>query len=126
MKLPEPQSNMQGCDFEAHTLDLPQCCPVSHNPLPGSTVTICYRPGAYVLDIVTLYTYIHQYVGGLQDENGEIIVRDLEVMIARIAEDCAQVVQVPVSACARLLLTPKQSLYAFVRKKPESKGCLSQ
>src|SRR5260221_3490350 len=92
--------------MESHVLDIPPCCPVSHNPLLGSTITICYKPQMHVLDVLPLPAYIRSFVGGLRNAAGEIEVRDMEQMIQRIADDCCQAVGVPVRVYARLLLRP--------------------
>lgn len=118
MRLPETMDNVSGCQFEAHILDLPECCPISKNPRPGSTITICYRPDAFKLEVIALRAYISQYRGGLRDEQGEIIVRDMEGMIARIAADCARVVCVPVRVFASLIVRPQQVMRLLARGYP--------
>lgn len=118
MRQIDTQPNTQSTSYlEAHTLDLPQCCPVSRNPFPGSTVTITYRPGQCCLEVASLYAYIHQFKGGLKDDTGTIVVRNMEDMIARIAYDCAQAAGVDVSVCAQLVIAPKQRLMMLVRGK---------
>ncbi|GHO61333.1 hypothetical protein KSC_002250 [Ktedonobacter sp. SOSP1-52] len=104
--------------LEQHTLELPDCCPVSKNPRPGSKVTISYRAKEMVLDITPLYAYIHQFVGGLRTETGELDVRDMEGMLLRIAHDCAQVVRVPVRVTAQLYVLPKQEMKIVARGYP--------
>ena len=118
MRLPETlPTNIDG-RREVHVLELPPCCPVSKNPRPGSFIMICYRPQGIVLEVGALYAYIHQFRGGLRDETGEIVIRDMEGMIARIAQDCADAVDVPVSVCADLVIAPKQRMLLTVRCKP--------
>src|SRR5258708_39212989 len=105
--------------MESHVLDIPQCCPVSHNPLSGSTITICYRPMDTVLDVIPLPIYIRSFIGGLRNAAGEIEVRDMEHMIQRIANDCCQAVGVPVRVYARLLLRPTQTMLLKDRAYPK-------
>lgn len=105
--------------FEAHTFDLPQCCPVSKNPFPGSKITIAYRAKEMVLDVTPLYAYIHSFVGGLHNDEGELVVRDMEGMLLRIAQDCAQVVGVPVRVTAQLAILPKQHVNVIARGYPK-------
>lgn len=117
MRLPATVMS-QSRHLEAHTLNIPPCCPVSRNPRPGSTLTICYRPVGASLEVAALYAYIHQYRGGLKDEHGAILVRNMEEMIARVASDCAQATGVPVNVCANLVIAPRQAMYLLVRAKP--------
>lgn len=118
MRLPEVLPTVSDGRMEAHIIELPPCCPVSKNPRPGSIIIICYRPQGSVLEVGALYAYIHQYKGGLKDETGTLIIRDMEGMVGLIAEHCAQVVGVPVSVCAQLVIAPKQAMYLLVRSKP--------
>jgi hypothetical protein len=91
---------------------------VSKNPRPGSTITICYQPAGHVLEVGALFAYIHQYKGGLRDEQGELLVRDMEGMIARIAQDCATTLGVPVRVIAQLVIAPKQEMRVRVSAQP--------
>jgi hypothetical protein len=118
MRLPETLPTSSDGRLESHVLELPPCCPVSKNPRPGSTLTICYRPCGTVLEVGALYAYIHQYKGGLRDALGAIVVRDMEGMVSLIAQHCADAVGVPVSVCAHLVIAPKQRMYVLVRKTP--------
>lgn len=106
--------------FEQHTLDIPPCCPVSKNPRPGSKITISYRAKADVLEIASLMAYIHRFVGGLHSASGELVVRDMEGMLLRIAHDCAQALGVPVRVRAELVLLPRQEASVVARGYPES------
>ncbi len=119
MRSPETLPTVSDGRLEVHVLELPPCCPVSKNPRPGSTIMICYRPSGIVLEVGALYAYIHQYQGGLRDEAGTIIIRDMEGMVALIAQQCADAVGVAVSVSADLVIAPKQRMYLMVRKKPE-------
>lgn len=108
------------CGIECHTLALPDgCCPVSKNPVQGSVITIVYKPRHVVLDVLSIPAYLRSYRGGLKDEHGKIIVRDMEGMVDRIAEDCCTALGVPVRVYANLLLNPKQSMMVRVRSYPQ-------
>lgn len=93
-----------------HILDLPACCPVSKNPRPGSKLFIRYRPVGNVLEVGSLYAYIHQYRGGLRDEQGTLLIRDMEGMISLIARHCSEALGVPVQVRAKLAIAPKQEM----------------
>jgi hypothetical protein len=106
--------------LECHIVDLPSgLCPVSKNPQPGSTITIMYCPRGTVLEVAHLYAYLHQYRGGLRDEQGTIIVRNMEEMIDRVARDCAEVLGVPVRVYANLVIAPKQHMLLRSRGYPQ-------
>lgn len=85
---------------QTHILALPSMCPVSGNPLPGSYVAIRYTPTDCYLEVYSLERYIQRFVGGWLSRG----IRDMEQVIATIAEDCAQAVDVPVTVRARLVL----------------------
>lgn len=112
----------QSQHLEIHQLEVPSCCPVSKNPRPGSMVMICYRPAGFVVDVLTFPAYIRGFQGGLKDEQGNLLIRDMEAMIARLALDCANVVGVAVSVWAKLVIAPKQDMYLLVRRKPGKTG----
>lgn len=88
---------------------LPQCCPISRNPRPGSEIRIRYRPRGRVLEVYALRRYLDTYVGG----KGE--VRAMEAMIQTIAADCAAALGVPVSVVADLWLEPVQQMRLVCR-----------
>ena len=90
MRLPETLPTVEDGRMEAHILDVPPCCPVSKNPRPGSKLIIRYKPAGKVLEVASLYAYLHQYKGGLRDESGNLLVRDMEGMISLIAQHCSE------------------------------------
>ncbi len=104
--------------FMSHTLDIPPCCPVSGNPLPGSTLTISYRAHLLVLEVIALRSYVNSFVGGLRGPDGNIDVRDMEGLILRVAHDCADAVGVPVKVRADLRLRPAQRMSVVARSQP--------
>ena len=86
--------------FVSHTVDIPPCCPVSGNPVAGSTVTISYRPTGIVLPVEDLADMVAEYVGG----RGAI--RGMEEMIQEICTRARDTVKVPVRVVARLRIKP--------------------
>lgn len=105
--------------FLSHEVTIPVCCPVSRNPRPGSTLTVIYRAKEQVLEVASLYAYLHQFVGGLRDRDGELEVRDMEGMLQCVAHDCAQVLHVPVRLHAQLQIVPRQQVLAIFRGYPK-------
>jgi len=93
-----------------HVLEIPPCCPVSKNPRSGSTITISYYPCGRSLEIASLYAYIHTFIGGKRDEQGELVVRDMEGMLMAIARHCAQTLGQSVTLEADLQLVPRQRM----------------
>ena len=87
---------------ERHEFDLPQCCPVTRNPQPGSVIKIKYRPQRLLLEVQSLHDYIKEYIGGRLD------VRSMEGMIQNIAQDCSNSIGVKVRVRAKLLIQPTQ------------------
>jgi len=96
-----------------NVLPLPECCPVSRNPRPGSTLTIRYRPGPWVLEVYSLKAHVQRFVGGHPDGT-----RNMEAMIQRIAQDCADLLEIPVFCHAHLLLHPDQEMRLSVTANP--------
>lgn len=98
------QLNERRCGetVERHSFDLPQCCPVSKNPQPGSVLKIRYRPNAVILEVQSIHDYIRSYIGG------RLTVRNMEGMIQGIAQDCADALGVRVRVKAKLIIQPTQ------------------
>ena len=94
-------------------LSLPRCCPVSKNPQPGSTLTLRYLARGRVLEVYSLKAYIESFVDGHMDGT-----RNMEAMIQRIAQTCANLLQTPVRATADLELMPLQQMRLTCRAKP--------
>ena len=86
--------------FLSHSTPIPQCCPVSGNPLPGSKLTVCYRPDDVVFPVEDLASFVSEYVGGRGD------IRGMEEMIQELAVRVRDVVRVPVRAYADLVIKP--------------------
>lgn len=96
----------QRCAVFVHeqTVPLPNCCPVTRNPQAGSTLTLIYQPSRTVLEVKSLAEYVESYKGGREG------VRDMEGMIAQIAQDCANTVGVRVEFKAVLEIEPGTGL----------------
>jgi NADPH-dependent 7-cyano-7-deazaguanine reductase QueF len=116
------QPNEGRCDFMdiRNVLSLPPCCPISGNPQNGSTITIAYTSGPFLLEVYALKEYIESYRGGRGD------VRSMEGMIQEIAKDCAESLSVDVVVTAHLDLAPEQKMIvvcsAYAKQtKPEEK-----
>ena len=111
----DTQPNERRCATmtETHILDLPECCPVSKNPRPGSTIEITYTPGRCYLEVASLKKYIGTYRGG----RGE--VRSMEGMIQAIAQDCANAVGRRVDVEAKLNLVPEQRMILRCLAEPQ-------
>lgn len=89
---------------ETHALDLPPCCPISGNPLSGSTIEIQYEPKDRILEVVSLCAYVDSYQGGRGD------VRSMEGMVQQITQDAADALGCTVWVLAVLNINPNQRL----------------
>lgn len=98
--------------YEKHLLDLPQCCPVTHNPQLGSTIEIGYIPKEVFLEVDSLKKYIDSYVGGKGN------VRSMEGMIQQISQDCANTLKTRVRVTAKLIIEPGQRMEIICRTLP--------
>lgn len=96
----QPNEHPELKTISEHRFDLPQMCPVSHNPMPGSVLTIRYTPAEWFLEVLSLGDYIKSFVGGKQA--GRIFIRDMEQTIQRIALDCAAAIGASVEVVADL------------------------
>lgn len=94
-------------------LEIPRCCPVSSNPQPGSRLSIRYRAGDLVLEVFRLKQYVQSFVGGHEDGT-----RNMETMVQKIAQDCADALGVPVRVTAELELLPYQQMRLVCRANP--------
>jgi hypothetical protein len=102
-----------------HQVQLEKYCPVSKNPLPGSTLTISYFSRGKVLDVIPLIIHVGKYVGGLRDEQGQLVIRDMETLIQRISDDCCEALGVMVKARADLILWPgDQKMFVHCWSRP--------
>ncbi|MDO4246442.1 MAG: hypothetical protein Q4C89_10495 [Deinococcus sp.] len=76
-----------------HVLHLPELCPMTKNPKPGSTLTLRYRAQAQLLELFSLDAYIDGFVG-------HPVVRDMEFFVQTVAEDAAHLLGHEVEAVA--------------------------
>jgi NADPH-dependent 7-cyano-7-deazaguanine reductase QueF len=112
------QPNENRCAFteHEHILELPVCCPISHNPRPGSTITISYKAQKGFLEVASLRTYIDSFIGGKDD------TRSMEGMLQDIAQTCSNVLGVDVKLASNLFIEPSQTMkvtcYAFAQTSP--------
>ena len=112
MLLTQPNQKPQTL-IEWHWLPLPQCCPVSGNPQPGSFIGICYVPSRSFLEVYSLRKYVTEYVGGRDG------VRDMEGMVQQIAQDCANEMGVYVYGGALIVLQRGDGITLFAGANPE-------
>jgi NADPH-dependent 7-cyano-7-deazaguanine reductase QueF len=89
---------------ETHVLTVPQCCPISGNPLPGSVLRIRYEPRHLILEVASLRAYVDSYKGGKGD------IRSMEGMVQAITQDCANAVQAACYVRAELNIAPDQQM----------------
>lgn len=87
-----------------HVVPLPSCCPVSGNPLPGSSITMAYLPKDRVFPVEWLEDMIREYVGGHHSRN----IRNMEEMIQDLAIRAVENVRVRIRVRADLLISPPQ------------------
>lgn len=125
MRATVPRSLVRTCSkgvrtHVTHAVELPSCCPVSRNPLPGSELSLSYHPLEAVLPVEMLRDMIASYVGG----NRERGIFGMESMIQDLAIRSAAIVGVPVRAIGRLVIEPfpgggpLQRMMVRVRAKP--------
>lgn len=76
-----------------HVLFLPELCPATLNPKPGSTLTLRYQAGELLLELFSLDTYIDAFIG-------HPVVRDMEFFVQTVALDAASALGGEVTAVA--------------------------
>ncbi|WP_102127297.1 hypothetical protein [Deinococcus planocerae] len=76
-----------------HVLHLPELCPATHNPAPGSTLTLRYEAGERLLELFSLDAYVDAFVG-------HPVVRDMEFFVQTVAQDSADALGAEVTASA--------------------------
>ena len=97
-----------------HVLHLPELCPASRNPAPGSTLTLRYAAGERLLELFSLDTYIDAFVG-------HPVVRDMELVVQTVAQDAANAAGVEVTARADVRLNRvRQEQRVTVVAEPET------
>lgn len=76
-----------------HILELPELCPKTQNPRPGSTLRLRYQAGARLLELFSLDEYVRAFVG-------HPVVRDMEFFVQTVAQDAADALGLSVVATA--------------------------
>lgn len=101
---------------QTHRLALPELCPASHNPLPGSTMLVFYKTRKRFLEVFSLSAYIKAAIG-------HPIVRDVEALTQAVALDCAGALGQKVYVEGRYQLRGlDQEVICIVKAYPPRKG----
>jgi hypothetical protein len=87
-----------------HVVDIPPCCPITGNPLRGSTLRVSYRANDRAFPIEDLEDMIREYVGGHKIRS----IQGMEEMIQNLAVRACVATGVKVRARADLLIIPPQ------------------
>lgn len=88
-----------------YTVEFPAgCCPVSHNPQPGSTLTFQYKPAGRVLEVYSLRSLLRKFVGGWPGNEAYGPERNMEGSVQLICQMAADAIAVRVKVRARLQL----------------------
>ncbi|MPY67859.1 hypothetical protein F8S09_14410 [Deinococcus sp. SDU3-2] len=101
-----------------HVLELPELCPRTRNPAPGSTLTLRYAAGERLLELFSLDHYIDAFMG-------HTVVRDMEVFVQVAAQDAANAAGVPVTASADVGLVglrQRQRVTVVAHPEPQMEG----
>ncbi len=110
-----PNPNPALDTHQAHVLELPELCPSTQNPLPGSTIVVHYKGKAAFLDAASLSAYIRA-------STGHPMAHSVEALTQAVALDCAQALQQKVHAEGRFLLRGlAQTVVVKVEAKPPRK-----
>lgn len=97
---------------QEHVIDLPELCPASHNPGPGSFLRIRYRSRGRFLEVFSLHAYVCAFVG-------HTVVRDVEMLTQAVARDCMRALgtKVKVQGCF-VLPSLNQTVRTCVTARP--------
>lgn len=101
-----------------HVLELPELCPKTRNPAPGSTLTLRYAAAGRLLELFSLDRYVDAFVG-------HTVVRDMEVFVQVTAQDAANAAGVTVTATADVGLVglrQRQRVTVVARPEPQMEG----
>lgn len=97
-----------------HILHLPELCPATQNPAPGSTLTVSYQAGEWLLELFSLDTYIDAFFA-------HPVVRDMELFVQTVAQDAANAARVQVTVLADVRLNRvRQGQRITVVAQPEA------
>ena len=98
--------------WQEHLLELPELCPHTRNPGPGSTLGIVYTAGPWFLELYALEAYLTGFVA-------HPVVRDNELLAQTVALEAAAVLSVPVEVSLDLKIVGlKQRQCVRVRAEP--------
>jgi NADPH-dependent 7-cyano-7-deazaguanine reductase QueF len=109
----QPNTQRAISTWEWHILPFSGMCPFSGNPQAGSQLVILYRPERTFLEVYALNAYIEDYKGGRDG------VRDMEGMIQQTAQDCANVLDTPVSVGAFIRLHDGNAMTVMCQGVPK-------
>jgi 7-cyano-7-deazaguanine reductase len=98
--------------LQRHVVNVPALCPATHNPQPGSTLTLTYLPAAKLLELYALTDYVHSFVG-------HQTVRDIEYFAQTLAQDCADALGVAVSVRTHFVLHLDQMVKLRIKALPK-------
>jgi NADPH-dependent 7-cyano-7-deazaguanine reductase QueF len=101
------------------TFPFERLCPVSAEPQPGSTISIAYRAGGWLLETKALRRYLASFAG--ENVYG---VRDLEEAAQVIAQQCANALGVRVRVSTAYLLAEGR-MDVDVQAVPKVAGTIS-
>ena len=96
-----------------HVLELPELCPATRNPRPGSTLTLKYRAGERLLELFSLDPYIDAFIA-------HPVVRDMELFVQTVAGHAADALGHEVEAHAEVAYNRlRQRQRVIVRAWPQ-------
>lgn len=87
---------------QTHIIAIPPLCPVSHNPMTGSTLVLSYIPKKCVLEVYSIEAFIKSFVHGREWKG--VFIRDMEQTIHVIHEHAQDVLETFVYVRAKLIL----------------------
>lgn len=98
---------------QEHIIALPELCPASRNPGPGSFLRIRYRSRGRFLEVFSLDAYVRAFVG-------HAVVRDVEMLTQVVARDCMRALggKVKVQGCF-VLPSLNQTVRTRVTARPD-------
>ena len=90
--------------YQRLVVPLPPCCPVSGNPREGSTLTLAYLPEGWCIEVYSLQQVLRRFVGGWRGTERYPAERNMEGMVALLAQMAADALQRRVRFRAELVL----------------------
>ncbi|KAA0890021.1 hypothetical protein [Pusillimonas sp. ANT_WB101] len=99
--------------LQEHVIQLPELCPASGNPGPGSFLRIRYRSRSHFLEVFSLDVYVRAFIG-------HPVVRDVEMLTQVVARDGMRALghKVKVQGCF-VLPTLNQTVRTAVIARPD-------